>query len=157
MAPQGAAHDIAGTGVDMHRSPQAPRTLGRLTETEKCWLKDNYGGEWKFLMACGLNMHKDEDREEGRGIMRALMSNEALNAEENDIDGEEEKNPFLRDLEEDPTSHVADYHFTSAQLDWIERHYQHTGNFLLTYGLKPFDAGDCQEGRVMVQGFMDGA
>jgi hypothetical protein len=43
------------------------------TDEEKRWLKDNWDGEFRFLTAHGLKIHDEEDRAEGRGIVRALM------------------------------------------------------------------------------------
>ncbi|KAK4148887.1 hypothetical protein C8A00DRAFT_38523 [Chaetomidium leptoderma] len=43
------------------------------TEEEKGWLKREWGGEFKFLTAYGLNIYKDEDRDEGRRVARAMM------------------------------------------------------------------------------------
>ncbi|KLU93062.1 hypothetical protein MAPG_12003 [Magnaporthiopsis poae ATCC 64411] len=48
--------------------PSAP-----YTQKEKAWLKREWGGEFKFLAAYGLSIYKDEDREEGRSIARAMM------------------------------------------------------------------------------------
>ncbi|KAK3988224.1 hypothetical protein QBC44DRAFT_293333 [Cladorrhinum sp. PSN332] len=44
------------------------------TSKEKLWLEVNWGGEFKFLAAYGLSIHKDEDREEGRRIARAMIA-----------------------------------------------------------------------------------
>ena len=49
---------------------------GPLTRAEKAWLKTHYGNEFKFLRVYGLSIYKDEDREEGRTILRAMMSND---------------------------------------------------------------------------------
>jgi hypothetical protein len=49
---------------------------GPLTPAEKAWVKRHYGNEFKFLRAYGLSIFKDEDREEGRIILRAMMSND---------------------------------------------------------------------------------
>ncbi|KAK0655096.1 hypothetical protein B0T16DRAFT_318492, partial [Cercophora newfieldiana] len=46
------------------------------TAEEKQWLNRHFGGEFKFLMAYGLSIYKEEDREEGRHIVRAMMANE---------------------------------------------------------------------------------
>ena len=83
-------------------------------------------------------------------------------AEELDVEyeseGEDENaseaNSFLEELESDLMSHVADYQFPGPELDWIEKHYGHSGNFSLSYGLKPFDDGDCKEGRALVKQMM---
>lgn len=44
------------------------------TKEEKDWLKRNWGGEFKFLIAYGLSIYDDDDREEGRRIARAMMA-----------------------------------------------------------------------------------
>ncbi|KAK4159267.1 hypothetical protein QBC43DRAFT_294202 [Cladorrhinum sp. PSN259] len=44
------------------------------TSEEKHWLEVNWGGEFKFLAAYGLSIHKEEDREEGRRIARAMIA-----------------------------------------------------------------------------------
>lgn len=48
-----------------------------LTGAEKDWLKQHWGGEFHFLRAYGLSIHKDEDREEGCAIVRAMMAHDA--------------------------------------------------------------------------------
>jgi hypothetical protein len=40
---------------------------------ERKFLKSEYGGEYKFLRQNGLSIHKDEDREQGRAILRSVM------------------------------------------------------------------------------------
>lgn len=47
------------------------------TAAEKQWLNDNFGGEFHFLLAYGLSIHKEDDREEGRAIARAMMAQDA--------------------------------------------------------------------------------
>lgn len=47
---------------------------GPLSVEEKTWLKERYyGDEFRFLEDHGLNIYKDEDRDEGRNLLRALM------------------------------------------------------------------------------------
>ena len=43
------------------------------TAEEKEWLKENWGGEYRFLRAYELSIYKEEDREEGRAIVRAFI------------------------------------------------------------------------------------
>ena len=46
-----------------------------LTSDEKRWLKDKgYKDEWTFLQMYGLKMDDDEDRQEGRNILREMKS-----------------------------------------------------------------------------------
>ena len=124
-----------------------------LTEAEEQWLKTYYGDEYRFFQNEGLSIHKEEDREEGRSIIRAYMK-EYENEDNPDGGDSDEEIQFLRDLEEDPTSHVADYHFSTKELEWIEALYKHSGQFLLSNGLKPFDDEDCREGKALVQQMM---
>ncbi|KAL8772386.1 MAG: hypothetical protein Q9194_004613 [Teloschistes cf. exilis] len=126
----------------------AESPLPPLTQPEKKWLKDHYGGEFHFLQVHGLSIYKDEDREEGRSILRALMNDASL-------DDEESENSFLREIEADPTSHAADYHFTEEELDWIKKAYGHSRCFLMSYGLKFYDDEDCREGRRILRALMD--
>ncbi|KAI1147663.1 hypothetical protein F4825DRAFT_134169 [Nemania diffusa] len=49
----------------------------KLTSREKLWLHRNYRGEAMFLRAWGLQIASEEDRDEGRGILRELMEGEA--------------------------------------------------------------------------------
>ncbi|RMY97684.1 hypothetical protein D0864_04684 [Hortaea werneckii] len=121
--------------------------------TEKEWLKQHWGDEFHFLQAYGLNIHKEEDREEGRSIARAMILGEGVDQEDEDDDAESE-NSFLADLEADPMSHLADRFFNEAQLDWIKKHYRHSANFLLSYGFKPFDDEDCKQGVKMCRSLM---
>ncbi|KAI0012061.1 hypothetical protein F4779DRAFT_615013 [Xylariaceae sp. FL0662B] len=55
--------------------PPEPEAGGgnKYTAEERKWLKDHYGNEFKFLLQYGLSIYKDEDRDEGRAIVRALM------------------------------------------------------------------------------------
>jgi hypothetical protein len=52
-------------------------TLRPFTEQEKKWLKDHYGSEYHFLRQHGLKIYEDEDREEGRGIVRSIMAEDS--------------------------------------------------------------------------------
>ncbi|PPJ52298.1 hypothetical protein CBER1_09258 [Cercospora berteroae] len=123
-------------------------SLSSLSDQEKAWLKKHYGNEWKFLASYGLKLTDDEERAEGRAILRGLMEDELameVDPEEDDNESGSEENDFLADLEADPASHVADYQFPEKELDWVEKNYRHTGNFMRMMGLKPWDEEDCKE------------
>ncbi len=45
-----------------------------LTPEEKKWLKDNYRGNFHFLASYGLSIYKEDDVQEGRQILRAIMA-----------------------------------------------------------------------------------
>lgn len=54
----------------------AQKASAQRTPAENAWLKKYYGTEFKFLMIHGLSIYKEEDREEGRTIMRTFMAND---------------------------------------------------------------------------------
>ena len=122
-----------------------------LTPEEKKVLKQNYGGEFKFLVSYGLSIHKQADRQEGRRILRHLMSgleDKDNTMEDANDDGDNDKqsvdiDDFQAEIERDPASHVADYKFTANQLDYLKNHYGHSGDFIRSHGLSPWDDDDC--------------
>ncbi|VUC25647.1 unnamed protein product [Clonostachys rosea] len=44
-----------------------------LTPSEKQFLRDNFGGEFLFMRSHGLDIFKEQDRDEGRAILRAFQ------------------------------------------------------------------------------------
>src|SRR5579859_589853 len=52
--------------LESARSTQVPP----YTDEEKEWLKENWGGEFRFLRGHLLKIHDEEDRAEGRRIVR---------------------------------------------------------------------------------------
>jgi hypothetical protein len=136
--------------ADLRRQPTAkPDDASPLTTEEKQYLKKHYGGDYRFLRMYQLSIYKEEDREKGRRILRAFME------QSDDDEDSDENDEFLAEMEEDPTSHVADYKFDSHQLDFLKTHYGHSGNFMRCYGLKPWDDDDCDEALSIVKAFME--
>jgi len=120
------------------------------TEKEKGWLKENYCSEFQFLRDFGLSIYKDEDREEGCAILRSLMQSE----EKEELEDEDEDEDEDKDSESSLEGHMADYHFTDAELEYIKKEYGNSMNFLYSYGLKFYDNDDCEEGRLILKGLM---
>nr|POE49533.1 hypothetical protein CFP56_50450 [Quercus suber] len=156
-APQRAA--ASSTSASTQKVPDVPP----YTDEEKQYIKKSgFADEFHFLRDHGLSIYNEEDREDGRLLLRQLMlhddehiDEEKENDEDDDEDGEDDdEDSFLAEIERDPSSHVADYRFSEAQLDWIKKHYRHSGNFMLSYGLKPWDDDDCKDGRRMVESMM---
>ena len=142
-------------GVSQPAEQSTQSDVAPYTSAEKVWLKF-CGGESEFLKSHGLSIYKEEDRAEGRRILHAMFEKTATSDhddedEEKDEEDDEETNDFLADLEADPTSHVADRFFSEAALDWVEKYYRHSGNFLLSRGLKFYDDNDCKEGAAMAR------
>ena len=59
------------------------------TPEEREWLKGTYGNEFDFLRSMGLSILKEEDRGEGRAILRSLMRD----------NGEKPKSPTEREVD----------------------------------------------------------
>jgi len=117
----------------------------RYTDEEKKWLKDHWGGEFHFLRGYGLKIHNEEDRAEGREMVRAMMEF----ADDDDLpEGREQ--PIIPDED----VHLADYHFSEDELSWIEKYYGNSASFLASYGLKFHNDEDCREGKQMLHAMM---
>jgi hypothetical protein len=59
----------------------ASNTTPPYTAAEKNWLNVHWGGEFKFLQAYGLSIYDEDDREEGRRIVRAFIAQDQPNAQ----------------------------------------------------------------------------
>ena len=138
------AVDVTSTTSKASKAPQTSNAP--YTAAEKDWLKHKSGhsNEFHFLRGHGLSIYKDEDRKEGRELLRALMADESNDEEEAEDDEDEW----------DPTGHQADYAFKHNELEFIEKHWGTSENFLITHGLKFYNDDDLEEGRVIVRGFM---
>lgn len=118
------------------------------TTEEKAWLRKYYRGEFKFLRLYGLSIYDEEERAEGRAIMRALASVSP------DEDGDEDEDETEEREEEDDFAHVADYLFDEKELAWIKKHFQNSARFLFSHGLKFYDNEDCADAKRLIKSFM---
>jgi hypothetical protein len=119
------------------------------TAEETVFLKKHYGSEFHFLTQHGLNIHVQRDREEGRAILRAVMRESETSKDEESDDKEDEFD------ESEFEGHQADYNFTDRQLDWIEKNYHNSEQFMISYGLKFYCDEDLQEAKVIVEAMME--
>ncbi|RSL39451.1 hypothetical protein CEP53_014045 [Fusarium sp. AF-6] len=94
-------------------SRKEEETSNPLSDLERAWLKEHWGNEFKFLAAYELSIYKDEDREEGRAIMRTMMAKEK-ESRENDHDD----------------SHLVDHYFSDDELEEIELQFGNSKIFL---------------------------
>lgn len=129
------------------------------TDEEKAYIKLNWRSEFHFLSQHGLNIHKEEDRAEGRQILRTLMTEDGSD-EESDEESDKEPNKEPEEELEDDASfdfegHQADYNFSRRQLEWIEKHYRNSENFMICFGLKFYDEDDLEEARIIADAMMD--
>lgn len=135
----------ARNGLDNRGSTQMTDTDPPYTDEEKSFLKTHFRNEYHFLVQHGLKIHRDEDRAEGRRILRAIMSED-----EEDSNDEPEDDGSEFDFE----GHQADYNFSGEQLDWIEEHYGNSEQFMISYGLKFYDDDDLEEAKVIADAMM---
>jgi hypothetical protein len=73
--PEADAHSTVAVSPGRQEPPY--------TAEEDVWLQDRFDGEGNFLLRHGLSIDKDEDRDAGRSIFRAL-----LNGEDSDKDSD---------------------------------------------------------------------
>jgi hypothetical protein len=124
------------------------------TAEETAFLKKNYGSEFKFLFQYGLKIHNEEDREEGRAILRAIMCEDSESEDGDSLSQEGEDDDLDEESEFDFEGHQADYNFTERQLDWIEKYYRNSEQFMISYGLKFYDEEDLEEAKAIVEAMM---
>ena len=103
------------------------------TPSEKTWLKESFGSEYYFLRDYGLSIYKEDHREEGRAIARGLMELDNVddNANDDNEAEEEKESPILGYLDTEPGPHNAGYHISAEELDGVQEHYDHSGEFLM--------------------------
>ncbi|KAH7230882.1 hypothetical protein BKA59DRAFT_535803 [Fusarium tricinctum] len=65
------------------RQPAAGANLD-LAPSEKTWLKEHFQSEFQFLQLYGLSVFKEEDRKEGRTILRTIMAHNEDGASNNE-------------------------------------------------------------------------
>lgn len=92
------------------------------------------------MFSHGLKYTNPEDCEEAAIIAAAMMDD---SEDEDDLDD---------DLVEG--AHFADHHFTSDELEWIEKYYVNSKNFMMCFGLKFYNDDDCQEAKAIVRSFL---
>ena len=68
---QGTNREVADGGKGKKWTEAAPSAP--CTEEKKGWLKRGWGGESNFLTAHELSIYKDEDRDDGRRMARAMV------------------------------------------------------------------------------------
>ncbi|PGH11774.1 hypothetical protein AJ79_04675 [Helicocarpus griseus UAMH5409] len=121
------------------------------TAEERTWLKKHFRNEFHFLRSFGWNIYKDEHRAKGRAVLRAFKR-----AAEDEKDGDEiEYDEEEEDSDADSEAHIADYHFTKAELDFINDTWGNAVMFMHSYGLKYYDIYDCQMAKRIVEALMD--
>lgn len=77
------------------------------------------------------------------------VQNEAIKNDQN-----ERKNRLVVHEQGHSTSQPADVHFTEPQQAWLKKNWNYSANFMMSYGLMPYDDEDCEEAKNIVAAFM---
>ncbi|KAK5995966.1 hypothetical protein PT974_04386 [Cladobotryum mycophilum] len=140
----------------------------RLSQAESAWLQKHYRGEYKFLLVHGLSIYKEEDREEGRAILRAFMAyDEAESSPSKQHHNDEQVSiairpvPKIDELTEQPSDehklwlekhirrrwdgNVADGYFTGEELGYLKRDWGNSSAFIYSIGLNFYCKEDCEK------------
>ncbi len=153
--------DVIADQDSLSTSPQS--RVPPYTNHETQWLKKNHLDEFHFLRMYGYSIYDEEQRAEGRLLVRAFMDDEneghsqgkQLNGHDNNGDEDtDDASKFRRELDENPESHFTDHYFNAEELQFIKRHYGYSSNFLSSYGLKIYNHGDCKEGKAILRQLM---
>ncbi|CAN9293372.1 unnamed protein product [Alternaria alternata] len=107
------------------------------TAEETAFLKKNYGSEFHFLMQSRRR----------KAILRAIMQESDM-SEDEDPDNEDDFD------ESEFEGHQADYNFTERQLDWIEKSFGNSEQFMISHGLKFYDDEDLEEAKAIAEAMM---
>ena len=125
------------SGIAMAERPKLPP----LTRRENEYLDEYYDDEAQFLNEHGLSIQNKQQRLEGRAKLKACIA-------------EDEQDDIIEEMQENPASHAADHAFSQRELQWIKKHYRHSGNFMLSQGLKPWEDQDCREAGKQIKSLM---
>jgi uncharacterized protein (DUF2225 family) len=106
--------------------------MNNTCDNEKVYLKKNWRSEYQFLLKYGFSIYKEEDRAEGRSILRAFR----------DKDGSKEESGYHGLKLED---YQADQSLSPCQLECIEQCYGNRENFLSSNEAESYDPDELKE------------
>ncbi|KAJ4157656.1 hypothetical protein NW754_009302 [Fusarium falciforme] len=112
-----------------------------LSDFERAWLKEHWGNEFKFLAAYGLSIYDDEERKEGRDIIRMTMAKEKESRE--------------LDKHAHDDSHLIDHYFSDDELEEIRLQFGNSQKFLEEYlGFSIHNDEHCRAAKRNIREFM---
>ncbi|SPO04349.1 uncharacterized protein DNG_07034 [Cephalotrichum gorgonifer] len=134
------------------RGVRAPQAVGvtPLSDTEKRWFIEHWGGEFKFLASYGLSFYKEKDREVGRVILRAILSGSGGSDNSNGDKSE-------ASLAVNTAQSVGIAPLSKTEKSWLKEHWGSEFRFLLCHGLSIYEEEDREEGRTILRAIMDGS
>ena len=118
------------TTTNHHRATNPP-----YHPAELAYLTYNFNGEAAFLASYDLSIFLETDRDKGKEILQHIMRHDQTIA----------RNPRAYDEE-----HVADVHFETEGLQWVEDNFTNTGLLMKAHGLDPW----CEANQLMAVGIV---
>lgn len=131
-----------------------------LLDSERAWLKEHWGDEFRFLLAHELNMYNEDDRREGSMIMRMTMAEEDDQRRKRQERGYEdltEQSVFANMPElllDRCNSHLANQHFSDAEREWIDIYHGDLKTFLDWYRFRLYEPDELKEAKERLQWLM---
>ncbi|KAI8725534.1 hypothetical protein NCS52_00124800 [Fusarium sp. LHS14.1] len=124
-----------------------------LFDSQRAWLKENWGDEFRFLRAHELNMYNEDERREGLVIMWATMneeSNRLRRRKERGYEDRIEQSAFANEPElllDRFNSHLAKRHFSDAEREWIDDRYGDLKTFLNWFRYRLYELDELEEAK----------
>ncbi|CAH0038091.1 unnamed protein product [Clonostachys rhizophaga] len=109
------------------------------------WIKGDYGSSVNFMLSYGLTFYKDEDCEEAQAIANALTMDDS---DDSDADFTDSEHSFQEPVLE------TNYLFSPKQVQWLERKYGSTQNFMVVQKLNAVLGSDCDDARIRAKALM---
>lgn len=105
-------------------------------------------------MSYGLSIYDEEDREEGRAIMRAMISPDEDDDEEEEDKEKQKDEEKEEEDEEGKFAHFADHHFDNKERAWVKKHYQNCAAFMTLNGLRWWNDDHRVDAKRLIKSFM---
>ncbi|KAI1410087.1 hypothetical protein F5Y13DRAFT_192568 [Hypoxylon sp. FL1857] len=126
------------------------------SSAKKKWLKDHHRAEYELLQEHGLNIFKDEYREQGQALLRAVLGTgcQQCGCKDGDYqdDGDDE---FDGDYQDNLQLEGRDIEmFSDAELDFIEERFGSVSRFMAAHKLNPDNDEDRDKALFAVQVLM---
>lgn len=119
------------------------------------WINGAYGDSMSFMLCFGLKHYKDEDCDEAKAIVVAMMQDEVEDDDDAaDILGLGSLSMGGKDADDDSETDaprlLAESYFSREELEFINSGYGDVITFMLSFGLKFYKEEDCEEAQSII-------
>lgn len=129
-------------------------------DSERAWLKENWGDEFRFLREHQLNMYNEDERREGTFIMKMAMAEESDRRQmrkERGYGDWIEQRAFANEPElllDRINSHLAKRHLSDAEREWIDDRYGDLKTFLDWFRYRLYEPDEREEAKERLEWLM---